>query len=111
MDLRLLLKCDKLNNYPFPNLVVCRTNVILVSSDKYFCRSSVHKSYQQGSLLTHQHNPLPPQHNPLPPQPMHGIFKIKNTLKQVLQHFSSAPYLSIFKKLLLKVAILPEISE
>ena len=106
MDLRLLLKCDKLNNYPFPNLVVCRTNVILVSSDKYFCRSSVHKSYQQGSLLTHQHNPLPPL-----PQPMHGIFKIKNTLKQVLQHFSSAPYLSIFKKLLLKVAILPEISE
>ena len=42
---------------------------------------------------------------------MHGIFKIKNTLKQVLQHFPSAPYLSIFKKLLLKVAILPEISE
>lgn len=106
MDLRLLLKCDKLNNYPFPNLVVCRTNVILVSSDKYFCRSSVHKSYQQGSLLTHQHNPFPPL-----PQPMHGIFKIKNTLKQVLQHFPSAPYLSVFKKLLLKVAILPEISE
>ena len=105
MDLRLLLKCDKLNNYPFPNLVVCRINVILVSRDKYFCRSSVHKSYQQGSLLTHQHNPLPP------PQPMHGIFKIKNTLKQVLQHFPSAPYLSVFKKLLLKVAILPEISE
>ena len=106
MDLRLLLKYDKLNNYPFPNLVVCCTNVILVSSDKYFCRSSVHESYHLGSLLTHQHNPLPP-----PPQPMHGIFKIKYTLKQVLQHFSSAPYLSIFKKLLLKVAILPEISE
>lgn len=64
MDLRLLLKCDKLNNYPFPNLVVCRTNVILVSGDKYFCRSSVYESYQLGSLLTHQHNPLPPSPNP-----------------------------------------------
>lgn len=86
MDLRLLLKCDKLNNYPFPNLVVAQMSywsVVISIFVTAQCIRVINKDLFSLTNIT----PSPPNITPSPPNPCMEFLKLRTPLNKFYNIF------------------------